>query len=53
MKPEEKAVVDSFHGDGKDGSGEKAYTTVMANAAFYLAEPTQQLPALTGGNVEK
>ena len=47
MNPEEKAVVDSFHGDGKDGSGEKAYTTVMANAAFYLAEPTQQLPALT------
>ena len=53
MKPEEKAVVDSFHGDGKTGSGEKAYTMVMANAAFYLAEPTQQLPALTEGNVEK
>ena len=53
MKPEEKAVVDSFHGDGKDGSGEKAYTMVMANAAFYLAEPTQQLPALTEGSVEK
>lgn len=50
MKPEEKAVVDSFHGDGKDGSGEKAYTTVMANAAFYLAEPTQQLPALTAAS---
>lgn len=50
MKPDEKAVVDSFHGDGKDGSGEKAYTTVMANAAFYLAEPTQQLPALTAAS---
>jgi len=46
MKPEEKAVVDSFHGDGAEGSGEKAYTEVLTNAAFYLAEPTQTLPAL-------
>ena len=46
MDKAEKAVVDSFHGDGADGSGEKAYTEVIANAAFYLAEPTQKLPAL-------
>lgn len=46
MKPEEKAVVDSFHGDGAKGSGEKVYTEVLANAAFYLTEPTQTLPAL-------
>ena len=46
MKPDEKAVVDSFHGDGAEGSGEKAYAAVMANASFFLAEPTQKLPAL-------
>lgn len=46
MKPEEKTVIDSFHGDESEGSGEKAYTEVMENAAFYLAEPTQKLPAL-------
>ena len=46
MDAEEKAVIDSFHGDGGDGSGEKAYTEVMNNAAYYLTEPTQKLPAL-------
>lgn len=46
MAADEKAVVDSFHGDGVDGSGEKAYTEVIANAAFYLSEPTQKLHAL-------
>ena len=45
-----KEVVDSFHGDGAEGSGEKAYTEVMANAAFFLAEPTQKLPALMAGS---
>lgn len=48
MDASEKAVVDSFHGDGGDGSGEKAYTEVMAKADFYLTEPTQRLPALMG-----
>jgi hypothetical protein len=42
----EQMVVDSFHGDNTKGSGAKAYAEVMANAAFYLAEPTQKLPAL-------
>lgn len=46
MDAQEKAVVDSFHGDGADGSGEEAYTEILNNAAFYLAEPTQKLPAL-------
>lgn len=46
MDPGEQAVVDSFHGDDSKGSGEKAYTEVMAKADFYLAEPTQKLPAL-------
>ena len=46
MNPGEQAVVDSFHGDDSKGSGEKAYTAVMANASFFLAEPTQKLPAL-------
>lgn len=50
MQPEERAVVDSFHGDDSEGSGEKAYAEVMAKADFYLAEPTQKLPALTAGN---
>lgn len=46
MDKAEKAVVDSFHGDGVDGSGEKVYSEVIANAAFYLAEPAQKIPAL-------
>lgn len=46
MNPGEQAVVDSFHGDDSKGSGEKAYTEVMAKADFYLAEPTQKLPAV-------
>ena len=50
MQPEERAVVDSFHGDDSEGSGEKAYAEVMAKADFYLAEPTQKLQALTDGN---
>ena len=50
MQPEERAVIDSFHGDESEGSGEKAYTEVMANAAFYLAEPTQKLPALAAAS---
>lgn len=46
MNDMEQMVVDSFHGNDTKGSGEKAYAEVMANAAFYLAEPTQKLPAL-------
>lgn len=46
MNDMEQMVVDSFHGNDTKGSGAKAYAEVMANAAFYLAEPTQKLPAL-------
>ena len=49
MRAEEKAVVDSFHGDGKEGSGEKAYSTVMARAEFFLSEPVQTVPLLGAG----
>lgn len=42
MNAEEKAVVDSFHGDGTDGSGAKMYATVLAQSAFYLTDPATQ-----------
>lgn len=42
MSKAEKEVVDSFHGDGSDGSGEKMYSKVLSQSAFYLADPTQQ-----------
>lgn len=49
MQADEKAVVDSFHGDGKEGSGEKAYSTVMGRAEFFLSEPVQTVPLLGAG----
>ena len=49
MQAEEKAVVDSFHGDGKEGSGEKGYNLVMARADYFLSEPVQELPMLMAG----
>lgn len=49
MNAKEKAVVDSFHGDGSDGSGEEAYSEVIANASYYLAEPAQTAPLLGAG----
>ena len=39
MDAEEKAVVDSFNGDGTEGSGEKAYTEIMKERGYYLAAP--------------
>lgn len=42
MSKEEKAVVDSFHGDGSEGSGAQMYTQVMSQSAFYLADPATQ-----------
>ena len=47
MDAQERAVVDSFHGDGTEGSGQKAYAEVLARRDFYLAEPTQQMQMLT------
>lgn len=37
MEVEEKAVVDGFHGDGTNGSGQKGYDEVVARAGYYLA----------------
>jgi hypothetical protein len=48
LQQEEKAVVDSFHGDGTDGSGQAAYTEILSQSAYYLADPTQAVPALAG-----
>lgn len=50
MSREEKSVVDGFHGTGAEGSGEKAYKEVLSKRAYYLAEPTRQMPLLTAGN---
>lgn len=46
MTAEERTVVDGFHGDGSEGAGEAAYQAVMTKAAYFLAEPTQAMPAL-------
>lgn len=47
LDQEEKAVVDQFHDGEQKGNPQKAYEKVMQNAQYYLAEPTQQMPALT------
>ncbi len=49
MQADEKAVVDSFHGDGKEGSGEKAYNMIMSRADYFLSEPVQTVPLLGAG----
>lgn len=46
MSAEEQTVVDSFHGDGSEGSGCEEYGKVMEGVGYYLCEPTQNLPAL-------
>lgn len=46
MREDERAVVDSFHGDGSTGSGAEAYADVLAAADFYLADPAKKMPAL-------
>lgn len=46
MSKEEKHVVDSFHGNGTDGSGQSKYEEVLHEASYYLASPVQKLPAL-------
>ena len=49
MQAGEKAMVDSFHGDGKEGSGEKGYNLVMARADYFLSEPVNGVPLLMVG----
>ena len=46
MTAEERTVVDGFHGDGSEGAGEASYQAVMAKPAYYLAEPTKEMPML-------
>lgn len=46
MTAEERTVVDGFHGDGSEGTGEASYQVVMAKPAYYLAEPTKEMPML-------
>lgn len=48
MAAEEQAVVDSYHGDDTQGSGEKAYNAVVARAGYFLAPPNQQTLSLPG-----
>lgn len=40
MDVEEKSVIDSFHGDGTEGSGETEYEKVLLNSQYYLSSPT-------------
>lgn len=49
MDTEEKAVVDSFHGDGSQGSGESAYTEILKDSSYYLSAPAQNMLLLTEG----
>ena len=39
LDAEEKAVMDSFGGDGTEGSGEKAYNEILKDPAYYLTSP--------------
>ena len=46
MSAQERAVVDSFHGDGGAGSGAKTYAKILSEAAYYLTDPVQSTPVL-------
>jgi len=46
LDAEEKAVVDSFHGDGTEGSGQTAYAEVLKDRSYYLSAPSQNMPLL-------
>lgn len=50
MAPDERNVVDGFHGDGTEGSGETGYASVMARPGYYLAQPNCQQIALEEGD---
>lgn len=49
LDAEEKAVVDSFHGDGSQGSGQAAYAEVLKDLSYYLSAPSQNVPLLNSG----
>lgn len=46
MTDEAKVVVDSFNGDGSDGSGKKAYDEIFKRSDYYLCSPTGAVPLL-------
>jgi 16S rRNA G966 N2-methylase RsmD len=46
LDAEEKAVVDSFHGDGSEGSGATAYAEVLKDSSYYLSAPSQSMALL-------
>lgn len=50
MDVEEKAVIDGFHGDGAEGSGEKEYCNILARASYYLAPANSEAPMLGCGS---
>lgn len=46
MDTDEKAVVDSFNGDGTEGSGEKNYKEIVKHHDYYLSSPAGNVLAL-------
>lgn len=49
MDPDERQIVDGFHGDGSEGSGEKTYAAVTVRAGYFLAPPNCQQIAIEEG----
>lgn len=49
MDTSERSVVDGFHGDGTEGSGETGYASVLARPGYYLAQPNCQQLTLEEG----
>jgi hypothetical protein len=48
MEREAQTVVDSFHGNGTEGSGASAYGDMMKRRDYFLGEPTGQALAMLG-----
>lgn len=48
MDQEARTVVDSFNGDGTEGSGAAAYAEIMDRRGYFLSEPGSQTLALPG-----
>lgn len=48
MSKEARDVVDSFNGDGTEGSGAAAYAEILDRKGYFLSEPGSQMLALPG-----
>lgn len=48
MEREAQTVVDSFHGNGTEGSGAAAYGEIMKRSGYFLSEPGGQAFTLLG-----